>query len=233
MERSAEQGCSSHQIIQPIDKRPGHASGLFYLHLVMLKVGLTGGIGAGKSTVAQIFEVLGIPVYRADQEAKKLMQTHPSLMEKIKIAFSEKAYVEGILDRKFLSSLVFNDKQKLKLLNSIVHPFTIQDGLEWMKKQTSPYAIKEAALIFESGSQGEFDTIIGVFAPPALRIHRTIQRDHVQREMVLERMENQLDENIKMKLCDHLLINNEQTLLVPQVIDLHQKLLRLTSAHIN
>lgn len=195
----------------------------------MLKVGLTGGIGAGKSTVAQIFKVFGIPVYQADQEAKRLMQTNTSLIEKIRESFSDKAYVEGILDRKFLSSIVFNDKQKLELLNSIVHPFTIQDGKEWMKKQTSPYAIKEAALIFESGSQGEFDCLIGVFAPTTLRIHRTIQRDQVEREKVLSRMEKQLDESIKMKLCDHVLINNEQTLLVPQVIDLHQKLISLST----
>ncbi len=214
-------------------KRPGLCSGLFYLHLIMLKVGLTGGIGAGKSTVAHIFEVLGIPVYHADQEAKRLMQTNPSLIEKIKIAFSEKAYVEGILDRQYLSSLVFNNKQQLELLNSIVHPFTIQDGLEWMKKQNSPYAIKEAALIFESGSQGEFDVIIGVFAPPAMRIHRTIQRDQVDREKVMSRMEKQLDENIKMKLCDHVLINNEQTMLTPQVIALHEQLIKLSAEREN
>lgn len=199
----------------------------------MLKVGLTGGIGAGKSTVAHIFAVLGIPVYHADQEAKRLMQTNPSLIEKIKIAFSEKAYVEGILDRKYLSSLVFNNKQQLELLNSIVHPFTIQDGKEWMKKQNSPYAIKEAALIFESGSQGEFDVIIGVFAPPAMRIHRTIQRDQVDRKKVMSRMEKQLDENIKMKLCDHVLINNEQTMLTPQVIALHEQLIRLSAEREN
>lgn len=199
----------------------------------MHKVGLTGGIGAGKSTVAHIFEVLGIPVYHADQEAKRLMQTNPSLIEKIKIAFSEKAYVEGILDRQYLSSLVFNNKQQLELLNSIVHPFTIQDGLEWMKKQNSPYAIKEAALIFESGSQGEFDFIIGVFAPPAMRIHRTIQRDQVEREKVMSRMEKQLDENIKMKLCDHVLINDEQTLLTPQVIALHEQLIKLSTEREN
>ncbi|MCE2847852.1 MAG: dephospho-CoA kinase [bacterium] len=195
----------------------------------MLKVGLTGGIGAGKSTVAHIFEVLGIPVYHADQEAKRLMQTNPVLIEKIRMAFSDKAYADGMLDRKFLSSVVFNDKQQLELLNSIVHPFTIQDGKEWMKRQTSPYAIKEAALIFESGSQGEFDSIIGVFAPTTLRIHRTIQRDQVEREKVLHRMEKQLDESIKMKLCDHVLINNEQTLLMPQAIALHQKLLSLST----
>ena len=210
-------------------KRPGLGSGLFYLHLDMLKVGLTGGIGAGKSTVAHIFEVLGIPVYHADQEAKRLMQTNPLLIEKIRTAFSEKAYVEGILDRKYLSSLVFNDKQKLELLNSIVHPFTIQDGKEWMKKQSSSYAIKEAALIFESSSQGEFDCIVGVFAPTTLRLHRTIQRDQVEREKVMNRMEKQLDENIKMKLCDHVLINNEQTLLIPQVIALHEKLISLSA----
>ena len=161
------------------------------------------------------------------------MQTNPSLVEKIKLAFSEKAYAEGLLDRKFLSSLVFNDKQKLELLNSIVHPYTIKDGLEWMKKQTSPYAIKEAALIFESGSQGEFDVIIGVFAPPAMRIQRTIQRDQVEREKVLNRMEKQLDENIKMKLCDHVLINNEQRLLTPQVIALHEQLVLLSTEIIN
>ena len=195
----------------------------------MLKVGLTGGIGAGKSTVAHIFEVLGIPVYHADQEAKRLMQTNPVLIEKIRMAFSDKAYADGILDRKFLSSVVFNDKEQLELLNSIVHPFTIQDGKDWMKKQTSPYAIKEAALIFESGSQGEFDSIIGVFSPTTLRIHRTIQRDQVEREKVLHRMEKQLDESIKMKLCDHVLINNEQSLLIPQVIDLHQKMMILST----
>lgn len=199
----------------------------------MLKVGLTGGIGAGKSTVAHIFEVLGIPVYHADQEAKRLMQTNPVLIEKIRMAFSDKAYADGMLDRKFLSSVVFNDKQQLELLNSIVHPFTIQDGKEWMKRQTSPYAIKEAALIFESGSQGEFDSIIGVFAPTTLRIHRTIQRDQVDREKVLHRMEKQLDESIKMKLCDHVLINNEQTLLMPQAIALHQKLLSLSTEAVN
>lgn len=199
----------------------------------MLKVGLTGGIGAGKSTVAHIFEVLGIPVYHADQEAKRLMQTNPVLIEKIRMAFSDKAYADGMLDRKFLSSVVFNDKQQLELLNSIVHPFTIQDGKEWMKRQTSPYAIKEAALIFESGSQGEFDSIIGVFAPTTLRIHRTIQRDQVEREKVLHRMEKQLDESIKMKLCDHVLINNEQTLLMPQAIALHQKLLSLSTEAVN
>lgn len=156
------------------------------------------------------------------------MESNPDLVKKIKFAFSEQAYANGVLDRKFLSTIVFNSKQKLELLNSIVHPFTIRDGNAWMERQKSPYAIKEAALIFESGSHREFDRIIGVFAPPALRIHRTIKRDHVDREKVMVRIENQMDENIKMKLCDHLLINDEQQLLIPQVIELHQLLLGIS-----
>lgn len=195
----------------------------------MLKIGLTGGIGAGKSTVAKIFSVLGIPVYQADKEAKRLMESDSALMEKIRNAFSEKAYSNGQLDRKYLSALVFNNKQKLDLLNSIVHPFTIKDGNAWMERQSTPYAIKEAALIFESGSQSDYDRIIGVFAPPALRIHRTIKRDHVDREKVMGRIENQMDESIKMKLCDHVLINDEQQLLIPQVIALHQMLIGLSN----
>lgn len=195
---------------------------------MMLKVGLTGGIGAGKTTVAQIFEVLGIPVYHADQEAKRLMESDADLIKKIKDAFSELAYSNGVLDSNFLSTIVFNNKQKLELLNSIVHPFTIRDGSAWMARQSTPYAIKEAALIFESGSQGDYDRIVGVFAPPSLRIQRTIKRDHVEREKVMVRIENQMDESIKMKLCDHVLINDEQQLLIPQVMTLHQLLLGIS-----
>lgn len=191
----------------------------------MLKIGLTGGIGSGKSTVAKVFESLGIPVYKADDEAKKLMATDPQLIHLIKTHFSEEAYKEGKLDKAYLASVVFNNKEKLNLLNSLVHPFTIEDGKSWMNKQQTPYAIKEAALIFESGSQGEFDFVIGVYAPETLRIHRTIQRDKTDKEQVRSRMQNQIKEEIKMKLCDEVLINNEQRLLLPQIIALHEKLL--------
>jgi dephospho-CoA kinase len=194
----------------------------------MLKVGLTGGIGAGKSIVAKVFEVLGIPVYQADDAAKKLMETNKELMDLIKINFSENAYVEGKLNRKFLADIVFNDKEKLKVLNSLVHPFTIQDGIDWMNKQDAPYAIKEAALIFESGSQHAFDVIIGVFAPQAMRVNRTLKRDQTTRELVLERMENQLDDSLKMKLCNEILINDEQKLLLPQIVSLHLKLIQMS-----
>lgn len=191
----------------------------------MLKVGLTGGIGSGKSTVAKVFETLGIPVYKADVEAKKLMSTHPQLIQLIKQHFTELAYKNGQLDRAFLSSVVFKDKKKLDLLNSLVHPFTIEDGKAWMQLQKTPYSIKEAALIFESGSQGEFDIIVGVYAPETLRIHRTIQRDKTDKDHVRSRMEHQIKEEVKMKLCDEVLINNEQELLLPQIVALHEKLL--------
>ncbi|MDQ2862223.1 MAG: dephospho-CoA kinase, partial [Bacteroidota bacterium] len=121
----------------------------------MLKIGLTGGIGSGKTTVAHIFEVLGIPVYYADDAAKKLMSENADLKTAIKIAFGDEAYHDGKLNREYISAIVFNSKEKLQVLNSIVHPATINDALAWFKNQSAPYVVKEAALIFESGSQKE------------------------------------------------------------------------------
>jgi dephospho-CoA kinase len=195
----------------------------------MLKVGLTGGIGSGKSTVAKIFAALGIPVYYADKRAKELMSTEPELIKEIISNFSENAYSQGKLDSTFLAGEVFQNKEKLSLLNSIVHPFTIADAKKWMENQSSAYAIKEAALIFESGSQGEFDCIIGVEAPQSLRILRTMKRDQVEREKVLERINNQLEESIKMKLCDYVIINDDQSMIIPQVLAIHEMLLTIES----
>ena len=141
----------------------------------MLKIGLTGGIGSGKSTVAKVFEVLGIPVYYADEAAKRLMNEDENLKEKLQQQFGKQTYVDGKLNRGYLSSLVFNDPEKLAILNSIVHPATIEDAAKWMTQQKTPYVIKEAALIFESGSQKDLDKVIGVFAPAPLRILRVIK----------------------------------------------------------
>ncbi len=202
-------------------------SGLFLLHLVMLKVGVTGGIGAGKTLVCKIFEVLGVPVYYADEAAKELMQQNEKLIAELKIHFSDTVYDGVNLNRKYLSNLIFNNPEKRELLNNIVHPYVIQDGIEWMKKQQSPYAIKEAALIFESGSQESLDYIIGVFAPNSLKILRTIKRDHSSREEVLQKIESQIEDGIKMKLCDDVITNDELHLLVAQVIAIHEKLCRM------
>ncbi len=193
----------------------------------MLRIGLTGGIGSGKSTVAKIFEVLGVPVYYADDAAKRLMNEDEDLKRQVKEQFGEEAYKDGKLDRKYLGSIVFSSPEKLEALNKLTHPATIADAERWMKRQTTSYAIKEAALIFESGAQQQLDYVIGVTAPAPLRILRTIQRDQVTREEVLARMDKQMDESIKMRLCDFILKNDEQELLLPQVIQLHEQLMVL------
>ena len=192
----------------------------------MLRVGLTGGIGSGKSTVAKIFEVLGIPVYYADAAAKRLMNEDDELKKNIIAHFGRESYENDQLNRSYISSLVFNNKEKLELLNSLTHPATIRDANKWMQRQTSPYTIKEAALIFESGSAEHLDHVIGVYTPAPLRIQRIMQRDNTTREEVLQRMSRQIDEDIKMRLCDSIIINDEQQLLIPQVLKLHEKLSR-------
>ncbi len=193
-----------------------------------LRIGLTGGIGSGKSTIARIFEVLGIPVYYADQEAKRIMNEDEQLRRQIIQHFGEKAYRETGLDNKYLAGIVFNNRDKLELLNSFVHPATINDGERWMQQQKTPYAIKEAALIFESSSQQHLDYVIGVSAPEPLRIHRTMQRDNISREAVLARMQKQIQEVIKMRLCDFIIYNDEQQLVIPQVMALHEKLVKIS-----
>lgn len=189
----------------------------------MLRIGLTGGIGSGKTTVAKIFEALGIPVYYADDAAKNLMNTDPALRTHIIKHFGERSYNNGELDRKYMASVVFNDKAKLELLNSLTHPATIRDAEEWMKKQTTPYIIKEAALLFESGANEAVDKVIGVSAPLPLRIQRTILRDNITEEEVLKRIDRQINEEEKMKRCDFVVINDEEQMLVPQVLELHKK----------
>jgi dephospho-CoA kinase len=191
----------------------------------MLKIGLTGGIGSGKSTVARIFEVLGIPVYYADDAAKKIMNTDPQLRAALIKNFGERTYQGGQLDRAYLASLVFSDKQKLELLNSITHPATIRDANKWILEQTSPYIIKEAALLFESGANKYLDLVIGVYAPEDLRVRRVMQRDNTTREEILQRMSRQMNEDAKMKLCDFVVKNDEKELLLPQVLGLHSRFL--------
>ncbi|HEX8357647.1 MAG TPA: dephospho-CoA kinase [Segetibacter sp.] len=183
-----------------------------------LKIGLTGGIGSGKTTVAKIFELLNVPVYYADDASKRLYKSDRGLMQKLKEHFGDDIYNGDELNRTRLAALVFNDTGKLALLNSLVHPPTIRDAQEWMKKQASPYAIKEAALLFESGSVEGLDYVIGVYAAQHIRIKRVIERDRTTREEVLIRMARQIDEAIKMKLCDFIITNNEQELVIPQVI---------------
>jgi dephospho-CoA kinase len=197
---------------------------------MMIKIGITGGIGSGKSTVAKIFETMGIPVFFADDVAKKIMNEDEELIKKIKDQFGRQIYIDGKLDKSALAKIVFSAPQKLNLLNQLVHPIAIKAADDWMAIQTTPYAIKEAAVIFESGAQSHLDYIIGVQCPTHIRIKRVMERDNVTEEAVLKRMDKQMDDTIKMRLCNFVINNNEQQLIVPQVISLHQQLLQLCAA---
>lgn len=197
--------------------------------LLMIKVGLTGGIGSGKTTIARIFETLDIPVYYADDAAKKLMNDNPDLKKSILKHFGEDSYKNNALDRKYLAAIVFNDKEKLELLNSLTHPVTIKDAEEWISKQTSPYIIKEAALLFESGAAEHLDYVIGVYAPQHIRIKRVMDRDEISSEEVMKRISRQMEEETKMKRCDFVINNNEQQFVIPQVLELNKKFREMSS----
>jgi dephospho-CoA kinase len=199
---------------------------------MVLRVGLTGGIGSGKTTVAKIFELLGVPVYYADEAAKRIMNEDEELKRSIQKQFGEAAYKSGELDKTYLSSKVFQDPFQLEILNALVHPATLRDAANWMGRQKTAYIIKEAALIFESGSSEQLDYVIGIYAPASLRIKRTMERNGTTREEVVKRMNNQIDERIKMKLCDFVIYNDEEQLLIPQVLTLNQKLLSLADEKI-
>lgn len=191
-----------------------------------LRIGLTGGIGSGKSTVAGIFSVLGIPVFDADSASKKIMETDSGLRSAIIEAFGEAAYLHGHLNRKYLASLVFQDNHQLERLNALVHPYAIAAAETWAQQQNSPYVVKEAALFFEAGSTAGMDYIVGVYAPKPIRINRTMHRDGISREAVLLRMQKQIQEEIKMRLCDFVITNDDQQLVIPQVLKLHARFIQ-------
>lgn len=193
----------------------------------MLRVGLTGGIGSGKTTVARIFESLGIPVYNADTSAKRLMNSDEKLRGEIIKVFGANSYKGTELNRSFLSSEIYNDEKKLDKLNALVHPVVFRDVKSWAEKQTSPYVIEEAAILFESGSNKFQDFIIGVTAPEEFRIRRLKKRDGKTEEEIRFYISRQMDEEKKMSLCDVVIQNDERQMLVPQVLAVHKRLLEL------
>lgn len=192
----------------------------------MLTVGITGGIGSGKTTVCKIFETIGIPVYYADSRAKYLMERDPDLLAALKNNFGTNIFLEdNTINRPALAKLVFNDPEKLALLNSLVHPVVAQDSLNWIKDQTSPYTLKEAALLYESGSYKQLDLIISVSAPLEVRISRVMHRDGSTREEVISRINNQWPQERKDKLADFIILNDGEIALIPQVLKIHRQLL--------
>lgn len=193
----------------------------------MLKIGITGGIGSGKTTVCQIFAALGIPVYYADDRAKWLMTNDLDLKNKIIDLFGSAAYLpDGALNRAHIGQLAFNDKNLLNQLNEAVHPAVFNDGHQWFNEQTTAYAIKEAALFYETGSYVQMDKMITVTAPEQIRIDRVMERDQTSAAEVKSRIDKQLPESEKVNKADFVIYNDGQKLLIPQVIAIHRTLLK-------
>jgi len=189
----------------------------------MIKIGLTGGIGSGKSLARSIFEKLGVPTYDADFEAKELINREKSVISKIKETFGNNIYLEnGTIDKKQLSSLIFQDKSKLKAINSIVHPAVKSHFESWcLLNSSAPYIIKEAAILFESGAYKEMDKIVTVVAPEELRIKRVMSRDNASEEQIKNRIKNQMSDEEKIIRSNYVVNNDEESLLLPQIIKIH------------
>ena len=189
-----------------------------------LIVGLTGGIGSGKSTVANMFQQLGVPIYIADEEAKNLMNSDEQLKHQIKKLFGEKAYINGELQRSFIASKVFKDKNLLQQLNAIVHP-AVQSHFEiWQQKQRADYVIKEAAILFENGGYKQCDYTILIIAPKEIRIQRVQKRDQLSRSKILDRMQHQWDDSKKIALADFCINNDELEETFVKVKEIHNKI---------
>lgn len=194
-------------------------------------VGLTGGIGSGKTTVAKYFEELGVPVYIADSEAKALMNRSKVIRRKLIALFGNEAFLENMLNRPFIAQQIFNDKKLLNAMNAIVHPKVASHFKRWVNKQDSPYVISEAAILFENGSYKKYDFIITVTAPENIRLQRVIKRDNSNKQKVEAIMANQWSDQEKIKRSDFVIenIDLEQTKI--QVRKIHKKILKLTSKH--
>ncbi|TDS15276.1 dephospho-CoA kinase [Maribacter caenipelagi] len=191
----------------------------------MIVIGLTGGIGSGKSTVAAMFQELGVPVYDSDKRAKFLMNTSEIINKQLVELLGKEAYVKGKLNRSYIAEKVFNDSELLAKLNNIVHPVVRQDFIDWTKNQESCYVIQETALLFENKSQGLYDDVILVTAPKEVRIERVLDRDNSTREQVEARMTNQLDDEIKLELANFIIENTDLERTREKVLQVHASIL--------
>jgi|YelNatPaOPRAMG01_1025707.scaffolds.fasta_scaffold05686_5 dephospho-CoA kinase len=191
----------------------------------MIKIGLTGGMGSGKSTVATYIQMIGFPVYDSDTQAKKLMTFNQDLIKQIKATFGSAIFINGSIDRKQLADIVFTSSDKLNRLNEIVHPFVKNDFTQWMQQQKSPLVFLESAILFESNFYLLMDKTIVVTAPIDERIQRIEQRDHLQREDILKRLQHQLPEKQLLKLADFLIINDHEHAVIPQVNEIIKDIL--------
>ncbi len=189
----------------------------------MIKVGVTGGIGTGKTTVCRIFETLGVPVFYADDEAKKILFTDANVLNSVIGIFGEEIFSAGIPDRKKIADIIFTDAVKLQQLNSVLHPETLRHFNEWCdEKKIAPYVLMEAALIFETGAENFLDFVIVISAPEKIRINRTTKRNHLTEEEVKARIKHQFSPIVIEQKADFIIVNDEEQLLIPQVMALHE-----------
>jgi len=192
----------------------------------MTKVGITGGIGSGKSIVCEIFNRLGISIYNADNRAKWLMNNNVVLKQQLIARWGNQLYKNNQLDRSFLAGIIFANKEAIEFVNSVVHPAVNVDFKEWFSLHSNEaYVIKEAALLFESNTYREMDVIVTVYSPENLRIERVLKRDNISKPQVINRMNNQLSDEEKVKRSDYIIFNNEQQSLLEQVLNLHNILI--------
>ena len=194
----------------------------------MIKIGLTGGIGSGKSFVAKVFAALGIPVYDSDLEAKKLYfrtDVQKSMINK----FGNEVYLpSGLINKDYLANIIFNDKNALKFVNALIHPLVKAHFDNWVNEnKNAAYLIKEAAILFESGAYKDMDKIIVVTAPDFLRIQRVIQRDKIDKETILKKINNQMSNEDLVKMSDYHIINDKKSALLPQVLSIHNAITKL------
>lgn len=192
-----------------------------------MKIGITGGIGSGKTSVCRVFNVLGIPVYSADTEAKRIMSSDSDIMEKVRKIARKDVYSTGTLDRIELAKLIFNDQSILKQINRIVHPVVFENFKAWTKTIIADYVILEAAILFESDASGVVDKTILVVAPVEQRIERVIRRNNLTKEQVLERIRNQMTDEDKIKLSDYVVNNSEHEMIIPRILKIHAEILSL------
>ncbi|WP_405397304.1 dephospho-CoA kinase [Maribacter sp. Asnod2-G09] len=191
----------------------------------MIIIGLTGGIGSGKSTVATMFKKLGVPVYDSDQRAKYLMNTSKVIHDQLVALLGEEAFKDGTLNRSYIAGKVFNDAELLAKLNNIVHPVVRQDFIDWSNDQDANYVIQETALLFENKAQELYDDVILVTAPKEVRINRVLDRDNTTREQVEARMNNQLDDETKLELANYVIENTDLERTRSKVLQVHASIL--------
>lgn len=190
-----------------------------------MKLGITGGIGSGKTSVCRVFNVLGIPVFSADPEARKIMENDDDIKNEINTIVGKDIYPEGRLDRMELASLIFNNKNLLEKVNTLVHPLVFDNFIRWTEKQTAPYVIMEAAILFESDGYKLVDRVATIVAPVEERISRVTQGNMLNRNQVMERIKNQMTDEERISMSDYVIYNSENDMIIPVILGINEDML--------